>query len=532
MLDLANLRAAVRHEGRVSRRLFLAYGAALASLPLLAEQAAAAGATPSRQAAFPSEPFKLGVASGDPDHTGVVLWTRLAPEPLAADGGMPPANVEVRWEIAEDESMQKVVQSGTTTAARLLGHSVHVEVTGLKPDRWYWYRFQAGDARSPVGRTRTLPEPSADPERLRFAFASCQHYEAGLFTAYEQMAKDDLDLVCHLGDYIYEGGGRDGAVRKHAGPKLITLNEYRVRYSQYRLDPLLQGMHALCPWFVTWDDHEFENNYAADIAQAKGADPAFTLLHRANAYQAYYEMMPLRRRSIPRGPDLQLYRKASYGRLAELLVLDTRQYRTDQPNEDRASDLNSAALDPKATLLGRPQREWLQDGLARSRGTWNVLAQQVMVGMVDRTPGAQKLYSMDQWPGYAHERMALVKFMADRKVKNPVVLTGDIHTNWVNDVRVDDRKPETRVVATEFVGTSITSGGNGVDRPADLDTLLAENPCVRFHNRQRGYVRCTLTRDAWKSDYVVVDQVTEPGGNISTRASFVVENGRPGAKPA
>jgi alkaline phosphatase D len=346
------------------------------------------------------------------------------------------------------------------------------------------------------------------------------------------MARDDLDLVLHLGDYIYEGAGSDNRVRKHAGPKLMTLADYRVRYSQYRADPLLHRMHAQCPWLVTWDDHEVENNYAGEVRSGQGADPAEFLLQRANAYQAYYEIMPLRRRSIPRGPDMQLYRKASFGQLAELLVLDTRQYRSDQPNGDRGSDLNAAALEPKNTLLGQGQREWLRASLARSPATWNVLAQQVMMAMVDQIPGEGRSYSMDQWAGYAHERMELVRFLADRRVPNPVVLTGDIHSNWVNDLRVDDRRADTPVVATEFVGTSITSGGNGVDRPGGLEALLAENPFVRFHNRQRGYVRCTLTPSTWQSDFMVVGDVLKPGGRAHTRASFVVEAGRPGAKPA
>ena len=532
-LDLTDLRRAIRHEGGLTRRLFLAYGygATLAALPLLPARAdAATGVRP--RMAFQEDPFRLGVASGDPDATSVVLWTKLAPRPLDPDGGMPNAPVTVQWEVAEDEVMKTIVRSGTAMAAPLLGHTVHVEVEGLRPDRWYWYRFRAGDAQSPVGRTRTLPEPTASPQRLRFAVASCQHYETGLFTAYEQMAQDDLDLVLHLGDYIYEGAGSNSRLRKHAGPKLMTLADYRVRYSQYRADPLLHRMHARCPWLVTWDDHEVENNYAGEIRSRQGADVAEFLLQRANAYQAYYEMMPLRRRSLPRGPDLALYRKASFGRLAELLVLDTRQYRSDQPNGDRGADLNAAALDPKNTLLGTKQREWLQASLAGSRGTWNVLAQQVMMALVDRARGEGRSYSMDQWAGYTHERMELVRFLAERRVPNPVVLTGDIHSNWVNDLRVDDRKPETPVVATEFIGTSITSGGNGVDRPQGLDTLLAENPCVRFHNRQRGYIRCTLTPGAWQSDFVVVEDILKPGGRARTRASFVVEAGRPGARPA
>ena len=528
MLDLSRIRDAVKYEGGISRRLFLSYAASLAAIPWLAESAVGAV----RRPRFQENPFTLGVASGDPDHQGLVIWTKLAPRPLDPDGGMRNEPIEVQWEIAEDEAFRTVAKSGSAFARPLLGHTVHIDAGGLKADRWYFYRFRAGGAESAVGRARTLPEPGARPERLRFAFASCQHYEAGFFTAYERMAQDELDLVIHLGDYIYEGPGRDGGIRKHAGPKLFTLDDYRIRYSQYKADPLLHRMHARCPWFLTWDDHEFENNYAGDVSEREAADPAEFLIHRANAYQAYYEMMPLRRTSIPRGPDMQLYRSAKFGRLAELFVLDTRQYRTDQPNGDRRSPLNDAALNPANSLLGARQRQWLEAGLTSSGGIWNILAQQVMMGMVGFPGGTGKSYSMDQWPGYAHERMELVKFMADRKVSNPVVLTGDIHANWVNELRVDDRKPEVPVVATEFVGTSITSGGNGMDKPVGLDALKAENPCVKFLNRQRGYVRCTLTPAAWQSDYVVVDDITKPGGASRIRATFTVESGKPGVKSA
>ncbi len=539
MLDLSNLRAAVRSEGGVSRRLFLAYGAALAALPTVGERAFGRVA---RQPKFTADPFTLGVASGDPTDTGVVLWTRLAPKPLDEAGGMAPENVEVRWELADDEGMKTVLKTGTVIATPQLGHSVHVEVEGLKPDRWYFYRFQCGGAISPVGRTRTTPERSSTPEKLKFAFASCQHYEQGLFTAYEHMAKDDLDLVFHLGDYIYEYPNRETAkvVRKHVGPKdgkIKTLEDYRNRHAQYRTDPHLQKTHNRFPWVVTWDDHEFDNNYANDIQeeQPKGkvkADPATFLEQRANAYQAYYEMMPLRKVCVPHGPDLKLYRSLAFGRLAEFQVLDTRQYRTDQPNGDRSSELNEDALNPKNTILGTKQAGWLRSALLKSMSTWNVLAQQVMMGMADLAAGEPKKYSMDQWPGYAHERMKLMQWIADRKVSNPVVLTGDIHSNWVNDLRVDDRKLDTPVVAAEFVGTSITSGGNGVKEPKNLDTLLAENPFIKFHNRQRGYVRCAITSKEWRSDYVIVEDVLKAGAPADVRASFVVEAGKAGVTKA
>lgn len=536
MLDPTCMSDAVRYERGISRRLFLACGAALSGLPTLARSAAATAASAPRGAAFQSNPFALGVASGDPDASSVVLWTRLAPRPLEPDGGMTPEAVEVRWELAEDEAFRAGLRSGRTFATPQLGHSVHVEALGLQADRWYFYRFHAGDATSAVGRTRTLPAAEVEPDRLRFAFASCQHYEQGLYTAYEQMARDDLDLVFHLGDYIYENPGSAAKVRKHTGPKsskLKTLADYRERHAQYRADPLLQAMHAACPWFVTWDDHEFDNNYAGAVSEKKGVDPAEFLIQRAAAYQAYYEMMPLRARSLPRGPSMRLYRTAHFGRLAEFFILDTRQYRTDQPNDDGLKPLNDEALRPTNSLLGRAQRGWLDAGLIASTARWNVLAQQVMMAMVgfSRDEGEPR-FSMDQWPGAAHERMELMKFLADRKVPNPVVLTGDIHSNWVNNLRVDDREPRSPLVATEFVGTSISSGGNGSFDPGLISTLQTGNPGVQFFSRERGYVRCVVTPERWTSDYVAVEDVTRPGGKVVNRRSFAVEAGQPGAHTA
>jgi len=514
---------------RVSRRQWLAHAAALESIPLLARTSFAVDAP-----AFPHDPFTLGVASGDPDASSVVLWTRLAPRPLEPDGGMPPEPVNVRWEMATDEAFRRVVASGIAPATPPLGHSVHVEVPGLAADRWYWYRFHAGDATSPVGRTRTCPEPGVLPQRLRFAVTSCQNYEQGLFTAYARMAQDDLDLVCHLGDYIYEyEAGRNGTVRTHAGPEITTLGEYRVRHAQYRSDPLLHGMHAACPWLVTWDDHEFDNNCADDVSEETGIDATAFLERRANAYQAYYEAMPLRSACRPRGADMRLYRRTQFGDLADFLVLDTRQYRDDQPNGDRRSPLNDAAVDPARSMLGRTQKSWLCGELLTSRATWNVLAQQVMMGLVGFRKGEEPLgYSMDQWPGYATERAELLRFLRERRIANPVVLTGDIHSAWANELRVDDRRADEPPVATEFVATSLSSGGNGPERPAGLDQILADNPGVRFHNGERGYIRCEATPAAWRSDFMVVDDVLRPGGRTFPRASFVVTAGDPRVQPA
>ncbi len=330
MSQLSRIHAAAGLEGKISRRTLLGWATALAALPRWNDRTEAAVARAFR---FAADPFTLGVAAGDPTDSGVVLWTKLAPAPLEPGGGMPGnAAVEVTWEVATDESMREVVRRGVAIAAPQLGHSVHAEVEGLAPDRWYWYRFRAGDAESRIGRARTLPLVGDRPDALRFAFASCAHYEQGYFTAYGHLAKEEVDLIFHLGDYIYEREGMEGKIRKHLGAEITSLDDYRIRHAQYKLDPHLQAAHARCPWFVTWDDHEVENDYADAVAEDPGVAPADFLLRRANAYQAYYEMMPLRRGSLPQGPKMQLYRKASFGQLAELLILDTRQYRTDQPN--------------------------------------------------------------------------------------------------------------------------------------------------------------------------------------------------------
>ncbi len=516
-------------ELTTNRRQFILSGACLAVTPWMGTLAQGAI---QRKPRFAADPFQLGVTSGDPGPDGMVLWTRLAPAPLEEAGGMAPETVEVTWEIASDENMRRVVKKGTTLATPQLGHSVHVEVEGLRPNRWYWYRFTAGDARSPIGRTRTTPLPEALPEQMRFAFASCQHFEAGLYTAYEHMAREPLDLILFLGDYIYEGPQRRNGVRQHVGPETTTLEHYRTRYALYRCDPHLRAAHALCPWVVVWDDHEVDNNYAGDISEQKDVSPEELLLRRADAYQAFYEHMPLRRTSLPQGPDMKLYRRVNYGRLAEFSMLDTRQYRTDQPNGDGRKPLTGEVLSPKGTLLGHRQESWLMANLLASTSTWNVLGQQVMMARADRIPGEEALYAMDGWSGYEVARKRLLRFLAQRRVPNPVVLTGDIHTNWVNDLKVDFDRSEDPTVATEFVGTSISSGGNGTRTPKNLDNLLAENPFVRFHNAERGYVSCTLTPDAWRTDYQVVEYVDKPGAPLVTRASFVLEQGRPGAKPA
>lgn len=511
------------------RRDFLLAGGSLLAWPALSSPASAAFR---RLVKWKDYPFQLGVASGEPVPDGFVLWTRLAPEPLIG-GGMPDENVEVTWRVARDEALANVVAQGTAVASPELAHAVHVEVSGLEPDRWYWYQFTAGGEASPVGRTRTAPRPDALAQRLRFAFASCQHWEYGYYTAYEHMVQEELDLIVHLGDYMYEyAAGVKNAVRQHVGRKCDSLEDYRNRLAQYHTDPHLQAAHRLFPWVVTWDDHEVENNYAGSISEDVTFEPAKFLDRRARAYQAYYEHMPLRRVQFPQGPNMQLYRRLDFGRLAQFAVLDTRQYRTDQPCGDDNKPPCKEVYDPQATLLGDAQEQWLYAGLKASPATWNILAQQVMMARVDRLPGPISAYSMDQWPGYEVNRQRVLKFFAEEKPSNPVVLTGDIHNNWVNDLQVDSDRPDSPVVATEFVGTSITSGGDGAQTNPFTAGVLAENPFVKFFNAERGYVSCEVSPHKWISHYRTVPYVSRPGAPLVTRKSFVVESGRPGAVTA
>src|SRR5687768_16146539 len=268
----------------------------------------------------PGDPFLWGVASGDPAPDGVVLWTRLE-HPAGSRRAL-----SVRWEVSENERFSRIARHGTSLAPAQLGHSVHVEVAGLRPDREYWYRFVAGRHVSPVGKTRTAPPLSSSPDSLAFAFASCQNYEHGFFTALRHLASEDIDFVVHLGDYIYERRFSPNlTVRAIDAPEVMTLNDYRARYAVYRADADLQAAHAACPWIVTTDDHEVANNYAGAIAETP-VPPAQFLLRRAAAYQAFYEFMPLRRTSLPAGPAMQLFRRVRFGNLAAFHVLDTRQY--------------------------------------------------------------------------------------------------------------------------------------------------------------------------------------------------------------
>jgi alkaline phosphatase D len=467
-------------------------------------------------------PFTLGVASGEPSPDGIVLWTRLAPW-LAIGGGMPPENVEVRWAIAADESFKQVLRLGKEVATPALAHSVHAEIGGLEPARWYWYRFEAAGEASPVGRFRTAPASGAPVDRLRFAVASCQQWTQGLYTAYLHMAEEDLDAVLHLGDYIYEQGYK-GTVRPEGREETFTLQDYRNRYALYKSDPLLQEAHHRFPWITVWDDHEVSNNYAKDI-QENGEPRDEFLKRRASAYQAHYEHMPLRRNTRPRGPGMGLYRRLDFGSLMRLHMLDTRQYRTDQVCGD-GSKIACPELDNKdQTLLGSRQEKWLEQGLEKSGATWDVLGQQILMTLQDFDPGPGETFNMDSWSGYPLARKRLVDKLHSLN-RGVVVLTGDVHASWVGEVHTEPLEMKSPCVAAEFVATSISSGGDGVDMTPRAEAMMPVNPQVRYYNGRRGYIRCDVNAKTWRSDYRLLDYVTRPGSRIKTAASFVVEPGQ------
>ena len=501
-----------------SRRDFLqrlsALGLGMAGLPALA---------PWVRPRFVADPFTLGVASGDPAPDGFVLWTRLAPDPLT---GSPvgQANVDVQWEIGSDEGMQRVVRRGRSVASPDFAHAVHAEVDGLEPDRWYWYRFIVAGEASPIGRARTMPRRDARPERLRFVFASCQHYEQGYYAAHRHLAAESIDFVAFLGDYIYESNTVN-PVRRHGSTEPSSLEEYRARYALYKRDADLQAAHAAFPWIVTFDDHEVDNNYVGLIPQDRVSEVDFRL-RRAAAYRAYYEHMPLRRSSLPRGPDMLLYRALNFGRLASFQVLDTRQYRSDQSCGDGRRPVCDEWARTDRTVLGERQERWLDRGLSRGQATWNVLAQQIMMVPFEVDPAPVEAYNMDSWSGYPAARRRLTDMITERRVPNVVTITGDVHASYASEIPADYRTPGSPPVAVEYVGTSLTSGGNGLDAIPRVVEALGSNPWMKYHNARRGYVRCEVTPDAWHSEYRLLPAVDSRDAPIETRASFTTPAGR------
>jgi alkaline phosphatase D len=473
-------------------------------------------------------PFKLGVASGEPAADSVVLWTRLAPAPLNADGqgGMPNADVTVEWQVSASDQFGSLVAAGSVTARYADAHAVHVVAGGLDADARYFYRFRAQGFLSPVGRTRTAPATGSFGSGLTLAFASCSHFENGYFTAYRRIAEDQPDLVVHLGDYIYEYAGNPADVREHLGAETVTLADYRRRYAQYKSDPDLQAAHAVAPWLVVPDDHEVENNYA-NMVRADSS-PALTTAQwtdrRSAAYRAYYENMPLRPSAAPSGNSILLYRRVRWGKLATFHLLDTRQYRNDQACGD-GWKVCAAADDPARSLPGTTEEAWLLDGLGQHLGTWDIIGQQVFFAAQRDAAGAG---NMDAWDGYRPCRDRIQQGWCDRAVRNPVVLTGDVHTAWACDLKADYADPGSATIGSELVCTSIASGGDGT--ATTTIPYAVTNPHLKFFSQRRGYTLATVTPGQLRADFRAIPKVTEHGAAVATIRSFVVLDGHPGVQ--
>ncbi|HEX2143229.1 MAG TPA: alkaline phosphatase D family protein [Glycomyces sp.] len=512
---------------RLSRRILLASSAAGAAVSV----PATAWAQTRHHPTLDADPFTLGVASGDPEPDSVVLWTRLAVNPLAEDGmgGMPNGVFDVKWEVAKDERFRRRVASGKVETAAEIGYSVHVEVDYLDAGREYFYRFKTGKWTSPIGRTVTAPSPQSMPDELRMAFASCSQFEHGYFTAYRHMAESNPDLILHLGDYQYEYKAKvynspNGNVRDHEGPETVSLATYRQRHAQYKTDPDLQLAHAAAPWLVVWDDHETENNWADEVPESGSETPNKQdfLARRAAAFRAYWENMPLRKSSVPAGIDMQLYRRVRWGRLANFHMMDTRQYRDDQACGDGWGNDCAEAWDESRTITGEAQEEWLIDGFHDSRARWDILGQQVFFTQRDGNAGPVLNTSMDGWDGYAASRQRIIDGWMEAGVRNPVVLTGDVHTHWASEIKDGFPDIDGETVGVELVATSITSGGNGVDSVPEDNSALKMNPHIKFRNAQRGYVETVIRPDQMDVDFKVVPKVTVEDAPVYTRRSYAI----------
>jgi alkaline phosphatase D len=473
-----------------------------------------------------ADPFVLGVASGLPRADGATLWTRLAPRPLADDGGMPPAPVRVRWEVGEADGGPPL-RSGVAVAEPGWAHSVRVELRGLAPGRVYRYRFASGAAASAAGRFRTAP-PAGGGARLRLVFASCQQYEQGFYAAWRHAAADDPDLVIFLGDYVYESSWGRRHVRKHDPGTATTLAGYRRRHALYRGDADLQRAHAACAWVPTWDDHEVDNDYAAGLSQ--GGDPTEVFLaRRAAAYRAWFEHMPLPWSMAPAGPSMRIHGHVDWGGLARIHVLDDRQYRTPQAcsppghaGSRTVGDECAARLDPARTMLGAEQEAWFERSVRGSDARWNLVAQQTLMGRCDWRPGPEVGWWTDGWDGYPLARRRLLAALRDARAANPIALGGDVHTFYAGELHEDFDRPGPAPAMIEFVGGSISSQGPPQGR---IDAIVRENPNLRYGGAARGYGRLDLDAHGARVAIRAIDDAADAASGCRTVREFAVRAG-------
>jgi alkaline phosphatase D len=485
---------------------------------------------------FGDNPFTLGVASGDPTADGIVLWTRLAPDPTNP-GSLGTRTIPVAWRVALDAHMHRVVRDGIAAASPHLAHSVHVEVDDLKPGRDYFYQFSVRGEESAVGHFRTAPSPHDMLRELRFAFATCQDWPSGFYTAYRDMAHNDLDVVLHLGDYTYEyaidANNRGVVVPPAFRSACVDLHTYRMRHTLYKLDPDLQRAHRQFPFLVIWDDHEVENDYSGIHPEYRETSPEF-VAKRAAAYQAYYEHMPIRL-FVARQPNrgLRIYRRLQFGKLVEFFMLDDRQYRSDNPCGDGESLRCEEAETGRYTMLGHEQERWLAEGFDESRARWNIVGQQLLIAELEHATIQENWYWNDAWDGYPGARQRLLRSVVATDLRNPIFLTGDWHSTFVNDLKLDFKKPLSRTIATEFVTPAITSGGDSKPYGEYYGPMVPFNPHIKyFEGDKRGYFKASVTPKQMQIDLRFMTTVEDPAGRGYTERSFVVEDGVPGAVPA
>jgi alkaline phosphatase D len=501
------------------------------------------------QTRISSNPFTLGIASGSPTSDGIVLWTRLAPTGLLGTSSLGADNITVRWEISHDEGFTRIVQRGQALALAQLAHAVHVEATGLEAGRGYFYRFIVGDYTSTVGRTRTLPAQDATPARFRIAYASCQRWEHGYYSAYRHMLADFPDLVLFLGDYIYEYPRAADQVRApnptSNGGWTLTLEDYRSRYALHKSDPDLQAMHAACPWVFTWDDHEVQNDYAALTPGDAGPAAADFAARRAAAYQAFYEHTPIRASTLTRAlaglaekAEIRLYSDIRLGALGHLYLLDARQYK-DAPVCNKDGALGSGVVnpaqcavwnDPARTMLGTTQESWLAQSLARNSTSagWQIVGQSSLFGPRDFSNSASQSFWNDGWDGYRAARKRMTDALQKAQVKNAVLFGGDVHENWVGHVKADYGNPSSANIGVEFCGTSITSRHHPSSNNAVIPDRLKRNSHFVFADvEKRGYGIADFSAQQLQVSLRAVSDVTSKDASIQTIAQFVVNSGKP-----
>ncbi|WP_256105724.1 alkaline phosphatase [Streptomyces sp. ODS05-4] len=512
-------------------------GSVLATTPAVAVPAA------------PGPAFVHGTASGDPLPDGVLLWTRVTPTPDALPGSGRGPDTEVVWEVAEDAGFTRITARGTVTATAAADHTVKADVRGLAPDTPYHYRFTAGSTVSATGRTRTAPPAGSNARGVRFGVVSCANWESGYFSAYRHLAaRTDLDAVLHLGDYVYEyaSGSYPAAkytVRPHLpAHEITTLADYRLRHGTYKTDPDLQALHAAHPVVAIWDDHEFANDAWSGGAEnhTPGAEGDWAA-RVAAAKQAYFEWMPVRAST-----EGTVYRRLRFGALADLHLLDLRSFRSQQ-----ASVGSGQVDDPERSVTGRAQLDWLKAGLASSDAVWQLVGTSVMISPVAfgslpahllapltellGLPEGGLAINTDQWDGYTADRRELLTHLTERKIRNTVFLTGDIHMAWANDVPVKAATyPASGSAATEFVVTSVSSDNlddilhvaPGTVSLAAAAALRAANSHVKWVDLDRhGYGVLDVTRAGAQMDYYAVSDKTRPDASSKWLRSYRTASG-------